>query len=177
MTKSNSPKGKNSNQDDLPYVKFLNEGNTKFYENDFKGCLKALNQAFRLGCNDRYAFWKRGLAKSKLGDHKGAHNDMVQFGFHLESDYMTKLLNEKIKAKSYFTDDFIDLISASLNTQELKVITNRFGLVDGIFRTQREVGNFLGISRQRVSQIESKATKKIKVAKSLENLFEQRKKS
>ena len=161
-----------SEKDESPYLKYLREGNKKFYENDFEGSLKSLNTAFRLGCNDRYAFWKRGLAKSKLGDHKGAHNDMVQFGFHLESDYMIKLLNEKIKEKSYFTDDFIDLISSSLNPQELKVITNRFGLVDGVFRTQREVGEFLGITPQRVSQIELKATKKIQVAKSLENLFE-----
>ena len=84
------------------------------------------------------------------------------------------ILNEKIKDKSYFTDDFIELITSSLNPQELKVITNRFGLVDGIFRTQREVGEFLGISRQRVSQIESKATKKIKVAQSLDNLFDKK---
>ena len=174
MTDSTDSNTNDSNQGDLPYIKFLHEGNTKFYENDFEGAIKSLNTAFRLGCNDRYAFWKRGIAKSKLGDHKGAHNDMVQFGFHLESDYMIKLLNEKIKENSYFTDEFILLISSSLNAQELKVITNRFGLVDGVFRTQREVGEFLGISPQRVSQIELKATKKIQVAKSLENLFEKK---
>ena len=158
-------------KDESPYLKYLREGTKKFYDNDFEGAIKYLNTAFRLGCNDRYAFWKRGIAKSKLGDQKGAHNDMVQFGFHLESDYMIQLLNEKIKDKSNFSDDFIALISSSLNTQELKVITNRFGLVDGVFRTQREVGEFLGITPQRVSQIESKATKKIKITKSLENLF------
>ncbi len=174
MTDSTDSNTNDSNQGDLPYIKFLHEGNTKFYDNDFEGAIKSLNTAFRLGCNDRYAFWKRGIAKSKLGDHKGAHNDMVQFGFHLESDYMIKLLNEKIKENSYFTDEFILLISSSLNAQELKVITNRFGLVDGVFRTQREVGEFLGISPQRVSQIELKATKKIQVAKSLENLFEKK---
>ena len=174
MTDSTASNTNDSNQGDLPYIKFLHEGNTKFYENDFEGAIKSLNTAFRLGCNDRYAFWKRGIAKSKLGDHKGAHNDMVQFGFHLESDYMIKLLNEKIKENSYFTDEFILLISSSLNAQELKVITNRLGLVDGVFRTQREVGEFLGITPQRVSQIELKATKKIQVAKSLENLFEKK---
>ena len=174
MTDSTDSNTNDSNQGDLPYIKFLHEGNTKFYANDFEGAIKSLNTAFRLGCNDRYAFWKRGIAKSKLGDQKGAHNDMVQFGFHLESDYMIKLLNEKIKENSYFTDEFILLISSSLNAQELKVITNRFGLVDGVFRTQREVGEFLGITPQRVSQIELKATKKIQVAKSLENLFEKK---
>ena len=43
---------------------------------------------------------------------------MVQFGFHLESDYMIKLLNEKIKENACFTDEFILLISSSLNAQE-----------------------------------------------------------
>ena len=85
---------------------------------------------------------------------------------------MIELLNEKIKKKAFLTDEFTDLITSSLNPQELKVIVNRFGLVDGILRTQKEVGKFLGISSQRVSQIESKATKKIKIARCLENLFE-----
>lgn len=174
MTQNNFKNNNYSGKDELSYIKFLHEGNNKFYQNDFEGALKSLNTAFRLGCNDRYAFWKRGCAKSKLGDDKGAHNDFVQFGFHLESDFMIQLLNEKIKKKSYFTDDFIELITSSLNPQELKVITNRFGLVDGIFRTQREVGEFLGITPQRVSQIELKATKKIQVAKSLENLFDKK---
>ena len=87
---------------------------------------------------------------------------------------MHKLLKDKVSEKSNFTDECVDLIVCSLNSQELKVITNRFGLVDGIFRTQREVGTFLGITRQRVSQIESKAIKKIMIAKSLENLFEKK---
>ena len=110
--------------------------------------------------------------KSRLGDNNGANSDFLQFGTHLETEYMHKLLKDKVAKKSNFTDECIELIVSSLNTQELKVITNRFGLVDGIFRTQREVGTFLGISRQRVSQIESKAIKKIRIAKSLENLFD-----
>ncbi|MBO6978981.1 MAG: hypothetical protein JJ831_01905 [Prochlorococcus marinus XMU1422] len=163
-----------SEKDESPYLKYLKEGTKKFYENDFSGSLKLLNMAIRLGCNDRYVFWRRGCAKSRLGDHKGANSDFRQFGTHLETEYMHKLLKDKVSEKSNFTDECVDLIVCSLNSQELKVITNRFGLVDGIFRTQREVGTFLGITRQRVSQIESKAIKKIMIAKSLENLFEKK---
>ena len=160
-----------SEKDESPYLKYLKEGTKKFYENDFSGSLKLLNTAIRLGCNDRYVFWRRACVKSRLGDHNGAKSDYLQFGTHLETEYMHKLLKDKVSEKSNFTDECVDLIVCSLNSQELKVITNRFGLVDGIFRTQREVGTFLGITRQRVSQIESKATKKIMIAKSLENLF------
>ena len=52
---------------------------------------------------------------------------------------MLSLLKDKVKRKSNFTDECIDLITSSLNPQELKVITNRFGLIDNIFRTQRGV--------------------------------------
>ena len=171
MKKNNSYTGC-SEKDESPYLKYLKEGTKKFYENDFSGSLKLLNTAIRLGCNDRYVFWRRGCAKSRLGDHNGAKSDYLQFGTHLETEYMHKLLKDKVAKHSNFTDECIELIVSSLKTQELKVITNRYGLVDGIFRTQKEVGTFLGISRQRVSQIESKAIKKIRIAKSLENLFE-----
>ena len=161
-----------SKKDNSAYKIFLEEGTKKFYEDDFIGALEALNKAIRLGCNDRYAFWKRGCAKARLGDHKGSHIDLVQFEAHLETDYMVELLNKKIKNKAYLSDEFTNLITSSLNPQELKVIVNRFGLVDGVLRTQKEVGIFLGISSQRVSQIERKASKKIMIVRSLENLFE-----
>ena len=84
-----------SKKDNSAYKIFLEEGTKKFYEDDFIGAIEALNKAIRLGCNDRYAFWKRGCAKARLGDHKGSHIDLVQFEAHLETDYMVELLNEK----------------------------------------------------------------------------------
>lgn len=38
----------------------------------------------------------------------------------------------------------------------------RYGLIDGLCRTQREIAVLLGISRSYVSRIEKKALKKLK---------------
>lgn len=171
MKKSNSVKYSSLREGDLIYKKFLDDGTDKFYKNQFLDAIDSLNKAIRLGCNDRFAFWRRGCAKARLGDHKGAHIDLVQFVYHLETEYMIKLISDRISERTRFSEDFIELIVYSLNPQELKFIVKRFGLNDGISRTQKEIGIFLGISSQRVSQIKSKAYKKIRLAESLANLF------
>lgn len=50
---------------------------------------------------------------------------------------------------------------AQLNKREKKVIELRYGLVDGINKTQREISKMLGISRSYVSRIEKKALRKL----------------
>lgn len=49
-----------------------------------------------------------------------------------------------------------------LNTREKRVIQLRFGLLDGQTRSLEEVGRAFGISRARVSAIESKALSKLR---------------
>ncbi|HOJ79065.1 MAG TPA: sigma-70 family RNA polymerase sigma factor, partial [Bacillota bacterium] len=48
-----------------------------------------------------------------------------------------------------------------LNKRERKVIELRYGLIDGINKTQREISKMLGISRSYVSRIEKKALRKL----------------
>ena len=50
---------------------------------------------------------------------------------------------------------------AHLSKREKKVIELRYGLVDGINKTQREISKMLGISRSYVSRIEKKALRKL----------------
>ena len=50
----------------------------------------------------------------------------------------------------------------SLNSQENKVIKWRFGLGDKNNLTLEEIGNRLGISRERVRQIQNNALKKLR---------------
>lgn len=71
-------------------------------------------------------------------------------------------------------DDVIDKVNLKLETKKLylaidkvlkgrekTIIQLRYGLMDGEYRTQREIGNLLGISRSYVSRIESKAINKL----------------
>jgi RNA polymerase sporulation-specific sigma factor len=48
-----------------------------------------------------------------------------------------------------------------LSKRERKVIELRYGLLDGITKTQREISKLLGISRSYVSRIEKKALRKL----------------
>ncbi len=48
-----------------------------------------------------------------------------------------------------------------LSKREKRVIELRYGLIDGVNKTQREISKFLGISRSYVSRIEKKALRKL----------------
>ena len=49
----------------------------------------------------------------------------------------------------------------TLNPREKKVLELRYGLKNGVTKTQKEIAKLLGISRSYVSRIEKKALKKL----------------
>lgn len=53
----------------------------------------------------------------------------------------------------------------TLTTRERQVVTLRFGLEDGRIRTLQEIGNTMGVSRERIRQIESAAFRKLRSKK------------
>ncbi len=75
-----------------------------------------------------------------LGTHPDIVPDVVQTNVEFE------LLLSKIKY---------------LNTRERKVLEMRFGLINGLRKTQREIAKMLGISRSYVSRIEKRALEKL----------------
>lgn len=57
--------------------------------------------------------------------------------------------------------DMQDAMAASLSTRELKVIQVRFGLEDGVYRSQREAAEILGLSKECVRQTCLRGFKKV----------------
>ncbi|HEX6988725.1 MAG TPA: sigma-70 family RNA polymerase sigma factor, partial [Bacillota bacterium] len=98
--------------------------------------------------------------------HETSLHDPI--GVDREGNEITLL--DILKAETDDMDDVVDrkLLMQRLRTQvkrlgrrERRVIELRFGLHDGLRRTQREVADELGISRSYVSRIEKRAVRKL----------------
>ena len=62
------------------------------------------------------------------------------------------------------------LLNSNLNEKQMIVITERYGLNDGIFKTLDEVGKMLGVTRERIRQLEARALYRIRKSQYLENI-------
>ena len=77
--------------------------------------------------------------------------ELIPGNTDIENDTMKLMLQEEVKeALSCLTD------------REREVIESRFGLKDGTARTLEETGKKLGVTRERIRQIESKALGKLR---------------
>ena len=71
-----------------------------------------------------------------------------------------KIKNIKVdtsEVKSYRSSPHL----MALKPREKYVISQRYGLEDGVGKTLEQIGNQLGVTRERVRQIESKAFRKL----------------
>ncbi|CAN8311751.1 unnamed protein product [Cochlearia groenlandica] len=69
--------------------------------------------------------------------------------------------SDDILTKQFMRQD-LDKVLDSLSSREKQVIRWRFGMVDGRMKTLQEIGETMGVSRERVRQIESSAFRKLK---------------
>lgn len=76
---------------------------------------------------------------------------------------------EEVLTKRLLKKD-LDKVLDSLNSREKQVVRWRFGLEDGRMKTLQEIGELMGVSRERIRQIESCAFRKLKNKKRTENL-------
>ena len=68
--------------------------------------------------------------------------------------------------------DQIDKVMKVLSEREAMIISLRFGLDDGIPRSLSWIGNMMGVTRERVRQIENRAIKKLQIHKTLFRVYE-----
>ena len=86
---------------------------------------------------------------------------------------LNKMFNKNKKASSSNKDareKRAEVINRILNSQEKEIIRLRFGIPDDNNMTLEQVGKNLGLTRERVRQIEQKALKKLREHPSLKFL-------
>ncbi|KAF7845076.1 RNA polymerase sigma factor sigB [Senna tora] len=76
---------------------------------------------------------------------------------------------EELLIKEFMKKD-LELVLDSLNPREKQVIRWRFGMDDGRMKTLQEIGEMMGVSRERIRQIESCAFRKLKNKRRTKNL-------
>lgn len=76
---------------------------------------------------------------------------------------------EELLMKQYMKQDLENVLD-SLNPREKQVIRWRFGMEDGRMKTLQEIGESMGVSRERIRQIESSAFRKLKNKKRTKHL-------
>ncbi|KAL4199261.1 hypothetical protein AMTRI_Chr03g50290 [Amborella trichopoda] len=76
---------------------------------------------------------------------------------------------EDLLMKQFMKQD-LEKVLNTLNPREKQVVRWRFGLEDGRMKTLQEIGELMGVSRERIRQIESSAFRKLKNKKRTKNL-------
>jgi RNA polymerase sigma factor (sigma-70 family) len=69
--------------------------------------------------------------------------------------------SQLIIARATLKDVECLIIEAGLDDREMKIIRQRFGLDDGELKTQKQIAKNLGLTKQRISQLEKVARGKI----------------
>ena len=60
------------------------------------------------------------------------------------------------------TKELVDEVLDTLSEREKRIIKLRFGLEDGVAHTLKDIGEELGVTRERIRQIEEKAMRKLR---------------
>ena len=79
--------------------------------------------------------------------------DCVEDKEHSKDSFERKIFNQEFREA---------LMNSKLTDKEKNVILYRFGFVDGETHTLEEIGQKMGVTRERIRQIESKSIRKLR---------------
>lgn len=80
--------------------------------------------------------------------------DIIPQALEKDPDYIVE--------KKVLIEEILEIMKRELSDREYKIVVLRYGLKDGISRTQHEVAEIMNISRSYISRIESKAKEILK---------------
>ena len=113
------------------------------------------------------------IDEEKIKEFERIDNDynIVSIDMPVAGEDNESTLKEFIPSKEDLPNDIVEKIAlreeitkalAELTDKEREIILRRFGFIDGKIYTLEEIGNMMGITRERVRQIEMKSLRKLK---------------
>tara|TARA_B100000131_G_scaffold318309_1_gene361936 strand:+ start:5077 stop:5904 length:828 start_codon:yes stop_codon:yes gene_type:complete len=112
-----------------------------------------------------------GYAKSRVKEIMVAAKSAVPLDSKVSQEGETRIhdvvpdenLNPEESCAQSDDHSQLEIILSKLNKREAYIVRNRFGMEDGSRSTLEDLGKELGVTRERVRQIESRALSKLKV--------------
>lgn len=95
------------------------------------------------------------------------HGEISEIGDFVASEEPSP---EEIAEKNARRTYLEEMMSACLNPREQEVIKLRFGFIDGTVHTLDEIGKMMGVTRERIRQIETASIKKLRTRRMKYNI-------
>lgn len=120
------------------------------------------------GFSEKDVAWLLSMSQTPVSlDIPTGESGIDTFASFIKDD--NRLFDEDI-FESEFSERFKELFS-SLNEKEFKVIELRFGIYDGKSRTLEDISQTMGLTRERIRQIEKNALGKLKNSRYFKDLY------
>lgn len=156
-------------------------GIDEFYLNDVYKLTANIDEAvsFCVGNVEKYG-WVQKLEQQTKMQKNTVNLDKFKYlekslfpETSLKSNNHTLLNNNidqiKLAENKVFIEEMKQSMHQVLSQHEMKILSLRFGLEDGCYRNLTETGHILGLTKERIRQIENRAIKKLRESKNIKH--------